>query len=303
MLRARGRTQRATRKAGAYVSSQIYGGNEPDLAMEGTGISLATAMSISGAAASPNMGYHSSPATAFLMTLFNVRLGAWMPNPGRCDDAQAGHRPLRARQFAARAAARARRDDRRSRARHLSFRRRPFRKSRPLRDDPAALPLYRVSDAGADPIARSKPRQRGPQDQDRPRHRYQLRRIAHLEPRRGRSIRNMPGRSARSSIPRARGSLLYIKPSLSAICRSTFTPMPRQRPFPHETTADQFFSELQFESYRRLGDFFTDELAKKTDEQGNRTDRFADVPDSSTRSRPSIARKRKATRKSRREAC
>jgi len=30
---------------------------------------------------SPSMGYHSSPATAFLMTLFNVRLGAWLPNP------------------------------------------------------------------------------------------------------------------------------------------------------------------------------------------------------------------------------
>ena len=72
-------------RRGAYVSSQIYGGNEPDFAMEGRGLSLATAMSISGAAASPNMGYHSSAATAFLMTLFNVRLGAWMPNPGRCD--------------------------------------------------------------------------------------------------------------------------------------------------------------------------------------------------------------------------
>ncbi len=46
------------------------------------GISVGTAMSISGAAASPNMGYHSSPALAFLMTLFNVRLGWWLGNPG-----------------------------------------------------------------------------------------------------------------------------------------------------------------------------------------------------------------------------
>jgi len=38
-------------------------------------------MTISGAAVSPNWGYHSSPLTAFLMTLFNVRLGAWLPNP------------------------------------------------------------------------------------------------------------------------------------------------------------------------------------------------------------------------------
>jgi hypothetical protein len=37
-------------------------------------------MAISGAAASPNMGYHTSPATAFFMALFDVRLGWWMGN-------------------------------------------------------------------------------------------------------------------------------------------------------------------------------------------------------------------------------
>ncbi len=44
------------------------------------GISLGTATAISGAAASPNMGYHTSPATAFYMALFDVRLGWWMGN-------------------------------------------------------------------------------------------------------------------------------------------------------------------------------------------------------------------------------
>ena len=39
-------------------------------------------MAISGAAASPNMGYHSSPSITFLMALFNVRLGWWLGNPG-----------------------------------------------------------------------------------------------------------------------------------------------------------------------------------------------------------------------------
>lgn len=42
---------------------------------------LGSAMSISGAAANPNMGYHSSAATAFLLTAFNVRLGWWIGNP------------------------------------------------------------------------------------------------------------------------------------------------------------------------------------------------------------------------------
>jgi hypothetical protein len=47
-----------------------------------SGMSVGTAMTISGAAASPNMGYHSSPALSLLLTFFNVRLGAWLGNPG-----------------------------------------------------------------------------------------------------------------------------------------------------------------------------------------------------------------------------
>lgn len=42
---------------------------------------LGLAMSISGAAASPNMGSYSSTPVGFLMTVFNVRLGQWMGNP------------------------------------------------------------------------------------------------------------------------------------------------------------------------------------------------------------------------------
>lgn len=44
-------------------------------------LTLAEAISVSGAAASPNQGFHSSPAVAFMMTLFNVRLGRWFANP------------------------------------------------------------------------------------------------------------------------------------------------------------------------------------------------------------------------------
>jgi len=57
-----------------YRPSASYGGDK--------GISLGTAITISGAAASPNMGYHSSPVIGFIMTLFNARLGAWLGNPG-----------------------------------------------------------------------------------------------------------------------------------------------------------------------------------------------------------------------------
>ena len=56
-----------------YRRTRLYGGP--------TGVSLGTAVAISGAAASPNMGYNSSPALSFLLTLFNVRLGWWLGNP------------------------------------------------------------------------------------------------------------------------------------------------------------------------------------------------------------------------------
>lgn len=47
------------------------------------GINMATAAALSGAAFSPNWGYHTNPATAFLMTTFNARLGWWLRNPRR----------------------------------------------------------------------------------------------------------------------------------------------------------------------------------------------------------------------------
>ena len=47
------------------------------------GVMLGQAVAISGAAASPNMGYNTSPLVAFLLTMFNVRLGWWFPNPSR----------------------------------------------------------------------------------------------------------------------------------------------------------------------------------------------------------------------------
>jgi peptidoglycan hydrolase-like protein with peptidoglycan-binding domain len=56
------------------------------------GISLGTALAISGAAASPNMGYHSSPSLAFLLTVFNVRLGWWTRNPAQSNWMKSGPR-------------------------------------------------------------------------------------------------------------------------------------------------------------------------------------------------------------------
>ncbi len=62
-----------------YRRSKEYGVSQ----RQDGAISLGTSLAISGAAASPNMGYHSSPVVTFLMALFNVRLGWWLGNPGR----------------------------------------------------------------------------------------------------------------------------------------------------------------------------------------------------------------------------
>jgi len=65
------------RPTGAYAKRSTLGDDHDN------GIKLGTAVAISGAAASPNMGYHSSPPLSFLMTLFNLRLGRWSPNPAQ----------------------------------------------------------------------------------------------------------------------------------------------------------------------------------------------------------------------------
>ena len=56
-----------------YLPTKDYGGSK--------GVTVGTAMAISGAAFNPNMGYNSSPLVTLLMTFFNARLGWWLPNP------------------------------------------------------------------------------------------------------------------------------------------------------------------------------------------------------------------------------
>ncbi len=80
------------RKAQSFTVSPLHSGNHElgyrDSAEYGgrKGITLGTAVTISGAAASPSMGYHSSSVKGFVMTLLNARLGAWLGNPGEAGE-------------------------------------------------------------------------------------------------------------------------------------------------------------------------------------------------------------------------
>ena len=235
-------------------------------------ISLGTAVTISGAAASPNMGYHSSPALAFLLTLFNVRLGWWLGNPGL-----AGQKTYR--------------------------RRNPSSSLLPLVAEATGntnddfgyvylsdgghfenLGLYElvlrrchqivVSDAGADPeyayddLGNAVRKIRV--DLGIP---IRITRIGIIPP-----DEKTPGKYCAvgeidyaavdgkddDGKDRPCGKFLYVKPVVyqgdEDLPRDVLN-YDRQSPeFPHESTGDQWFSESQFESYRRLGEFAIDQM-------------------------------------------
>jgi hypothetical protein len=87
------------RRAAAFAFSPLYCGYDFTLPDEQGGLvsnyrpsaeymgnaRLGSAIAISGAAVSPNMGFQSSPALTFLLTVFNVRLGHWSGNPSHAD--------------------------------------------------------------------------------------------------------------------------------------------------------------------------------------------------------------------------
>jgi len=63
-----------------YCGSKITGYTPSDKS-EYSRMTLATALTISGAAVNPNMGYKSNRLLSFFMTLLNLRLGYWAMNP------------------------------------------------------------------------------------------------------------------------------------------------------------------------------------------------------------------------------
>ncbi len=74
------------RKAESFTFSPFYSGSAHcgfrDSSEYAGGVTLGTAVTVSGAAASPNMGYHSSPLVGLIMMLMNARLGGWYGNTG-----------------------------------------------------------------------------------------------------------------------------------------------------------------------------------------------------------------------------
>lgn len=238
-----------------YRPSQDYGGYG--------GISVGTAVAISGAAANPNMGFSSSPALGFLMAIFNVRLGAWLGNTnshGERTFRYSGPRqaivPMFAEMFG------------------LTNSRRHYVN---LSDGGHFdnLGLYEVvlrrcrnivvSDAGQDfsyafddlgnAIRKIRIDMGIPIEFE---HKIEI--LPNLPVTQGlycaRAIIRYS--AVDGTDPANDGSLIYFKPTLHGrgampIPYDVFSYSRSHPQFPHESTADQWFSESQFESYRALG--------------------------------------------------
>ncbi|GAC1446305.1 MAG: hypothetical protein NVSMB56_03730 [Pyrinomonadaceae bacterium] len=242
-----------------------------------TSITLGTALAVSGAAISPNMGYYSSPGVTFLLALFNLRLGWWLGNPGVAGNdtynkpsPRIASRPLLDETFG-------RTDDDNpyvylsdgGHFENLGLYEMVRRRCR----------LIIVCDAGADPsftfsdLGKAVRKIRvdlgvnidfGADVPIHPRifseelnkervNKYEYFDVAEIK------YSERDGTKEQDD-----GVLIYIKPTYygreSADIRQYAT---ASKTFPHETTSDQFYTESQFESYRALGECIVADVLSK----------------------------------------
>jgi hypothetical protein len=277
-----------------YRRSRRYGG--PD------GMSIGTAVTISGAAASPNQGYHSSPAMAFLLTLLNVRLGWWLGNPGIAGRRTHGKGhptssvPLLANELAGNT----------SDAypwvylsdgghfENLGIYEMVLRRCR----------YIVVSDAGCDPTfnfedlgnAMRKIRTDLGVPIDFPRGEFGPR-SADSTLGDGGYVVIAPIRYSAIDGPDVKdGTLVYIKPGLyqsEFFPKDVYNYAASSPTFPHESTADQFFSESQFESYRALGRHVVNEICGNYGAGARVATTYDSVAQFATTISPSSSRQRK----------
>lgn len=280
------------RKASSFTVSPLYAGS-PLLGYRKTGqyggpkgITLGTALAISGAAVSPNSGHNTSPLVAFFMTLFNLRLGWWLGNPGPVGDktfrlssprwglecvlnemfgrtnglnpyvflSDGGHfENLGLYEMVLR------------RNRFILLSDASCDNTCELEDLGNAIRKIRI-DLGVVidfPLefgirSRNTP---GKDENDKGKY-WALGRIRYPEHSSSTGEGNKFGEKD--------GILLYIKPGIvGEEPKDIFNYASVSKDFPHESTADQFFSESQFESYRALGLFTIDEVDKQLKKQFN----------------------------------
>lgn len=215
-------------------------------------VSYGSAVAISGAAVSPTMGYHSSTAVTFLLALFNVRLGWWLANPSHSDRPGGDKTPFSARWLLLEMFGLT---DGLAKFVHLSdgghF------------ENLALYELVRrrcrlivCVDAGADPdrdfsdLANAVQKCRvdfGAQISID---------VSPMRPTTGGLAKQGYAIGSIVYADSSPGTIVYIKPSLTGREPTDIENYAHLHGrFPHEPTSDQYFSEAQFECYRRLGEY------------------------------------------------
>jgi hypothetical protein len=221
--------------------------------LEAHGPGMGTATAICGAALNPNHGYHTSGPLAFLMTMFNVRLGWWTGNP-RLDGPSKTPGPRLALWYLIKELM-ALTDSRTSYVNladggnfdnlglyELVRRRCPLIVVGDAEED-GALQFHALggairkcrADFGVEidiDVSRIRKSEKSGNPAD----------LAHCAVGRIRYLDNECG------------YLVYLKASITGDEPEDVLEFHNSFPeFPHQSTADQFFTESQFESYRRLG--------------------------------------------------
>jgi hypothetical protein len=220
------------------------------------GISLGTAMAISGAAASPNMGYHSSKVLTFLMAIFNLRLGGWFPNPAKEDlnllrrgDPDSALVLLLEMLGMTNASAKWVYLSDGGHFENLGLYEMVCRRCKWIvSSDASADPGYGLDDLGNTirkiRIDTGVPIEFLTEAKFRAREEGGVTHFAVLE------VKYSEVDPAESD-----GRILYLKPTVSEVVSEDVRSYWKTHPaFPHESTGDQFFDESQFEAYRRLGE-------------------------------------------------
>jgi predicted acylesterase/phospholipase RssA len=238
---------------GSYRLTENYSRNS-----RYSGGRLGTAMAISGAAASPNMGHYTTGAVSFLLTIFSVRLGWWLGNPMKQESWESKYprSSWKALMNELTGTTNEEQDD-------------VYLSDGGHFENLAIYELVRrrcrviiACDAGADPscvcndlasaVEKCRVDFSTRIDID----------IKDIRP----SLSLFPGdeKLRGSETPftigtihypdRTQGTLIYIKPSLNTQLPQDVLAYARlAAAFPHQSTLDQFFDEVQFESYRALG--------------------------------------------------
>jgi hypothetical protein len=247
------------RKASSFVLTPRYcGSRETGYCPTETfanKMTLGTAMAVSGAAVSPNWGYHSSRPVAFFLSLFNARLGWWVGNPKHPSTRDTSGPTLSLYYLLCELFGKTSAESRyvylsdgghfdnlgiyelvRRRCRYIVCCDAGADRNFQFEDLGNAIRKIRA-DFGIDiEIELDMLRSKNGGSSAR-HHAIGTIRYDHVD-------QNSPV-----------GMLVYIKASRTGDEPADVAEYAGRHPdFPHETTADQFFSESQFESYRRLGE-------------------------------------------------